>query len=400
MQSTYLFPLEQELWFQALSELDEDLEAKKNPNLSYRKLLRQLANKNYQNLLHAFAESLIYRNSSLSEAVMQNKLSEGLELAALADLELVSGLLRRDWHGDCEVLTKTPLVPLDQLSKATQDNHVTSTMQKLRGTVSDLWLHLKNHYKQHGTGLLAKYNAFKFSNQILEGIAHPVDISLTQLQQLESQVGSLKANTEAFLKGFLAQHCLLYGPRGSGKSTAVRALLKDYASAGLRLVELAPYELNDLEPLMESLRGRPHFYIIFVDDLSFDADDNSYQPLKTLLEGSITQKPSNTLIYATSNRRNLVKEQFSDRPDPLNDDVHGWDTQNEKLALSDRFGLSITFPSASQKRYLEIVTGLAKKHNLDSNDLRARAIRYAEWGNGYSGRTAQQFITSSLAGLA
>ncbi len=400
MQSTYLFPLEQELWFQALSELHEDLENKLNPEKSYKNLLRQLTNARYENVSHAFADSLIYKNSSLSESLMQGAFSQGLELAALADLELITGWLRRDWHDESVLLSKTSLVPLEQLSNSTSDSHITSMIQKLRGNVGDLWQHLQSHYKQHGTGLLAKYRAFKYSHQKLEGIEHPVDISLTQLQQLESQVSSLKANTEAFLKGFLAQHCLLYGPRGSGKSTAVRALLKDYASAGLRLVELAAYELNDLETLMETLRGRPHYYIIFVDDLSFDADDNSYQPLKTLLEGSITQKPRNTLIYATSNRRNLVKEQFTDRPDPLNDDVHGWDTQNEKLALSDRFGLSITFPSASQKRYLEIVMGLAQKNNLLTNDLKARAIRYAEWGNGYSGRTAQQFITTAIAGLA
>jgi hypothetical protein len=143
------------------------------------------------------------------------------------------------------------------------------------------------------------------------------------------------------------------------------------------------------------IRLRPHCYILFVDDLSFEQGDNSYHQLKTLLEGSLTARPDNVLIYATSNRRHLVKEQFSDRPDPLNDDVHGWDTHHERLALSDRFGLTITFPDASQQRYLEIVKGLVNFENLEIENLDERAIRFAEWGNGYSGRTAQQFVDSA-----
>ena len=166
------------------------------------------------------------------------------------------------------------------------------------------------------------------------------------------------------------------------------------------MVELAAVELASLPDLVLELRTSPHRFIVFVDDLSFESGDTSYQPLKSILEGSLAAQPENVLIYATSNRRHLIKEQFSDRPDPLNDDVHRWDTQHEKLALSDRFGLTITFPNPSQKRYLEIVMGLATQEKLESDDLRQRAIRFADWGNGYSGRTAQQFIDSVKAGLA
>ena len=165
-----------------------------------------------------------------------------------------------------------------------------------------------------------------------------------------------------------------------------------YADQGLRLIELQPAELNDLENVIERLRAQPLKFILFVDDLSFESGDNRYQPLKTLLDGSLNSRPDNVLIYATSNRRHLVREQFSDRPDPLNEDVHRWDTHNERLALSDRFGLTITFPSASQKRYLELVKGLADAKALAVDQLEARAIQFAEWGNGYSGRTAQQFM--------
>jgi uncharacterized protein len=118
---------------------------------------------------------------------------------------------------------------------------------------------------------------------------------------------------------------------------------------------LAPKDLIALPEVIETVRFHPHRFVIFVDDLNFEAGDNAYGPLKTLLEGSLTERPDNVLVYATSNRRHLVREHFSDRPDPLSDDVHAWDTHNERLALSDRFGLTITFPDATQQRYLDIV---------------------------------------------
>ncbi len=260
------------------------------------------------------------------------------------------------------------------------------------------------HYRQHGSGHLARYGAFRWTGQRLEGIAYPARSELSRLVGLERPLEQLIQNTEAFLACKPAQHTLLYGPRGSGKSTAVKSLLSRYEERGLRLIELpAPY-LSNLPKVIDLLRGRPHRYVLFVDDLSFGKDDVGYAPLKTLLEGSLTERPENILVYATSNRRHLVSESFSDRPDPLNDpsynDVHAWDTQHERLALADRFGLTLTFPNATQSRYLEIVRGLAARAGMEVDDLDAKAVRYAEWGNGYSGRTAQQFIERLTAGLA
>ena len=221
-----------------------------------------------------------------------------------------------------------------------------------------------------------------------------MDTDVKRLVGLERPLGRLQKNTLAFLKHKPAHHTLLYGPRGSGKSTAVRSLLKSYYSDGLRLIELSAHDVLDLPEIVELLRLRPHRYLIFIDDLSFEPGDNSYHPLKSLLKGSLTQRPDNVLIYATSNRRHLVKEQFSDRPDPLNEDVHAWDTHNERLALSDRFGLTLTFPDVLQQGYLEIVKGLLQYEKLTIENLEESAIRFAEWGNGYSGRTAQQFVDS------
>ncbi len=158
--------------------------------------------------------------------------------------------------------------------------------------------------------------------------------------------------------------------------------------------------MGALPEISEQLRGRPHRYLIFTDDLSFEAGSSAYGPLKSLLEGSLTARPENILIYATSNRRHLVLERFGDRPDPSNADVHAWDTQHERLALADRFGLVITFPDATQRRYLDIVRGLAGRDRLTDPDLEERAVRFAEWGNGYSGRTAEQFVRALKSGLA
>ena len=207
---------------------------------------------------------------------------------------------------------------------------------------------LVTHYAQHGAGPLARYRAFRWTGQRLEGITHSAQGD-SQLVGLARPLAQLTQNTEAFLDHKPAQHTLLYGPRGSGKSTAVKRLLPRYEGRGLRLIELSAAHLFDLLSVVEPLRGRPHRYILFVDDLSFGKDDAGYAPLKTLLEGSLTERPHNVLIYATSNRRHLVTESFSERPDPSNDDVHAWDTQHERLALADRFGLTLTFPNASSR---------------------------------------------------
>jgi predicted AAA+ superfamily ATPase len=229
---------------------------------------------------------------------------------------------------------------------------------------------------------------------------YPSETEADRLVAVERQIASLRENTERFLNRNPAHNTLLYGPRGSGKSTAVRGLLKAYHAESLRLVEISPSDLIDLPLIVEQLRKQPHRFVLFVDDLSFELSDHRYQPLKTLLEGSLTSRPENILVYATSNRRHLVTERFSERPDPLDDDVHGWDTQNERLALADRFGLTITFPTATQQRFLLIVEELARREGLGGSVTTERALEYARWGNGLSGRTAQQFIDSVKAEIS
>ena len=254
---------------------------------------------------------------------------------------------------------------------------------------------LAEYYQQFGTGLFAQYRAFRWQSGHLIGITHPDPIELTELAGYESQKAALIKNTECLLAGYPALHVLLYGSRGTGKSSLIKGLLNQYGDRGLRLIEVAKSELNDLPTVQEQLRDVPLKFIIFVDDLSFEEDDDAFKALKVVLEGSVTARSPNVVVYATSNRRHLVREFFDDRPRPRDsDEVHAWDTVQEKLSFSDRFGLTLTFESANQDTYLQIVRHLAQQSRmaLSHNELESRALQWATRHNGRSGRTARQFI--------
>jgi uncharacterized protein len=186
---------------------------------------------------------------------------------------------------------------------------------------------------------------------------------------------------------------LLYGSRGTGKSSLIKALLPEFGDQGLRLIEVPKQELIELPQILEQLRGLPQKFIVFVDDLSFEADEAAFKSLKVVLEGGVVNRPKNIAVYATSNRRHLIREFFADRPRPQdNDEVHQWDTVQEKLSFGDRFGLTLTFQPADQDTYLYIVHHLATDILIDPADLDFRALQWATQQNGRSGRTARQFV--------
>lgn len=260
---------------------------------------------------------------------------------------------------------------------------------------------LAQYYRQHGVGLFARFRAFRYSTGQLIGIAVPDPIQLEELAGYDAQREALLKNTEFLLAGYPALHVLLYGSRGSGKSSLVKGLLHRYEH--LRLIEVGKSELTHLPEIVERLRSLPQKFIIFVDDLSFEEDDDAFKSLKVVLEGNLTARPQNMVVYATSNRRHLIREFFSDRPRPSNaEEVNAWDTLQEKLSFSDRFGLTLTFESANQDTYLEIVRHLAELAALDLpwEDIRDRALQWATRHNGRSGRTARQFVDFLRAEIA
>ncbi len=263
------------------------------------------------------------------------------------------------------------------------------------GNWADAVEDLANYYRQCGTGLLAESAAMEWRGGQLVGIPYPDTVSLSELVGYESQKEILVKNTKFLLAGYPALHVLLYGSRGSGKSSLVKGLLNQYKDKNLRLIEVTKSALNDLPLIVEKLRGAPQKFIIFVDDLSFEEDNDAFKALKAVLEGTVIARPENVVVYATSNRRHLVREFFEDRPSPRdNDEVNSWDTVQEKLSFSDRFGLTLTFESADQNTYLNIVRHRAKraKIKLKAKDLEFRALQWATRHNGRSGRTARQFV--------
>ncbi|QQE66106.1 hypothetical protein GFS31_28030 [Leptolyngbya sp. BL0902] len=262
---------------------------------------------------------------------------------------------------------------------------------------------LAAHYQRHGAGVLAQYHVFTWQGQALQGVAQPDPVRLETLAAYDHPRQQLLHNTLALLRGYPALNVLLYGSRGSGKSSLVKALVNEYGAQGLRLVEVPKPALQALPQIVDRLRSAPQKFIIFVDDLSFEEDDDAFKSLKVVLEGSVTARPQNVVVYATSNRRHLVREYFSDRPRPSDqDEIQSWDTVQEKLSFSDRFGLTLTFEPADQPTYLAIVQHLANQAQLtiSDEDLRARALQWATRHNGRSGRTARQFIDWLTADLA
>lgn len=257
---------------------------------------------------------------------------------------------------------------------------------------------LAGYYRQAGAGLFGQYVAFRWVSPggYLEGIAEPDAIRFEELIGYQSQRQELAANTERFLAGLPANNLLLYGDRGTGKSSTVKALLNQYGGRGLRLVEVSKSVLGEFPSIIRQLRERPQRFILFADDLSFEESEVGYKELKAVLEGSLESRPTNVLIYATSNRRHLVRERFSDR-EPVSGqdgDVRGNDTIQEKLSLADRFGVTILFTTPDRALYLDIVRGLAQQRSLslEDSELERRALLWEAWQNGRSGRTARQFI--------
>ncbi len=252
-----------------------------------------------------------------------------------------------------------------------------------------------------GTALFERATALRWDARRGSGRLRPIErpqlFDLEDLVGIDSALDRLIANTEQFLAGLPFNHVLLHGERGTGKSSAVRGLLERYADGGLRIVELHRADLLDLPDVLELLARAPQRFVIFCDDLSFDSGDPGYRELKAALEGSLAAPAPNVCIVATSNRRHLIQERVSDNAQIGLDaagDLHVGETVDEKLALSDRFGLVIGFYPFDQDAYLEVVKHYAAKAALETpwEELRAEALRWALRRASRSGRSAKQFV--------
>lgn len=261
---------------------------------------------------------------------------------------------------------------------------------------------LTEYYRKNGTGIFGKYYSLRWIKEDeqgkLVGVKNPDNITLDQLYEYEREQRKVLQNTEQFLKGYPANNVLLYGDRGTGKSSTVKALVNEYGIKGLRLVEIQRQDLKDFPMIIDCLAKHSLKFILYVDDLSFGEQETQYRELKALLEGGLETRPRNIVVYATSNRRHLVQENFNDRSitglDPDNEDVRYMDTMQEKLSLADRFGIAVTFTAPDQKRYLSIVEKLAEERdlNIEQEELFQMALKWELSYNSRSARTAKQFI--------
>ena len=353
-------------------------------------------------------------DNPFSRAAQQHAYAEipfGLRQAALHDLKALGQLYRLNGQGLARAIGAALAAPPDWLDlDGLGPERPISPLGRLFANAAtddawdDLLPALAAHYHRYGVGRFAEFLAFRWHRQTSQGTLVPVrrpdPITFDELIGYAEQRRVVRQNTEHFLAGLPAHNLLLYGERGTGKSSTVKALLHAYADRGLRLIEVAKSALGDFPEIVEMLADRRERFILFVDDLSFDENETGYKELKAVLEGSVEARPENILVYATSNRRHLIQERFGDRALP-SDDVHVQDTLQEKLSLADRFGQTVIFLSPDQEQYLAIVTGLAERRQLpiEPTQLRRQALQWAAWNNGRSGRTARQFIDELTAEL-
>lgn len=296
----------------------------------------------------------------------------------------------------------------DQIYNKNISQKVQQLSIDIENTNSDdeLYQVITDFYKAYGVGKFGLNKAFRVGeddeSELLIPITNTSEVVLDDLVGYEIQKKALIENTEAFVQGRRANNVLLFGDAGTGKSTSVKAILNQYYDQGLRLIEVYKHQFKDLTRIIATVKNRNYRFIIYMDDLSFEEFEIEYKYLKAVIEGGLEPKPENVLIYATSNRRHLIKETWNDRNDMSDDGLHRSDTIQEKLSLVNRFGVTIGYFKPNPKEFLNIVQTLASRYpelNMSEQELRVQANAWEMRHGGLSGRTAQQFIDHLLGTL-
>lgn len=287
-------------------------------------------------------------------------------------------------------------------------NRIIKLAEELSGAADDnTFLNtVCDFYKDAGVGCIGLFKAFRVGHDdndrpVITPVISVEHKYLKDLIGYDIQKKKITDNTEAFLAGNKANNVLLFGDSGTGKSSCIKAILNEYYDDGLRMIEIYKHQFKDLSAIINQVKDRNYKFIIYMDDLSFEEFEIEYKFLKAVIEGGLEKRPDNVLIYATSNRRHLVREKYSDKEE-RDDDLHTRDTVAEKLSLSARFGVSVYFGSPDKKLFNEIVKGLAQKNNIkvDENTLLMEANKWELSHGGLSGRTAEQFISYMVSAYA
>ena len=364
----------------------------------------------YGNLWHCYLTDILVNdeNSYSCAAEMRGYADGTLNRAALHDLRIFKELYDFDLLKMAEALGADDFDIVLSYEAGERESHVYNTRicsricalaQKLSGsrTAEEMKDTLTQFYGEYGVGKFGLHKAFRVARADglvrIEPVSKTAHVCLSDLVGYELAKKKLIENTEAFVNGKKANNCLLYGDAGTGKSTCIKALANEYYSKGLRIIEVYKHQFQDLNEVVAQIKNRNYRFIIYMDDLSFEEFEIEYKYLKAVIEGGLEKKPDNVLIYATSNRRHLIRENFRDREE-RDEDLHINDTVQEKLSLSSRFGVTIYFGSPDMKQFQEIVRRLAEKEGIEipEQELLAKANQWELSHGGLSGRTAQQFI--------
>lgn len=364
----------------------------------------------YGNLWHCYLANLLVSNeNSYSKACeIRGEIAGTINQAALHDIVIFKELYDFDFTPVMETLSVPEYAMLMDYQVSSQESKVYNT--RICARICDLAARFqKNHtpeemkatltafYKDYGVGKFGLHKSFRIVHKEdgahIEPILNIAHVKLSDLVGYEIAKQKLVDNTEAFVDGKKANNCLLYGDAGTGKSSSIKGIANEYYDRGLRIIEVYKHQFQDLNDVISQIKNRNYKFIIYMDDLSFEDFEIEYKYLKAVIEGGLEKKPENVLIYATSNRRHLVREKFSDKEDRV-DDLHKGDTVAEKLSLVSRFGVTIYFGAPNKKEFQEIVRVLAERYGvvMEEEKLLLEANKWELAHGGLSGRTAQQFI--------
>ena len=328
--------------------------------------------------------SLCYEENPYADLIARGGDDPALVQAARQDVALFNELARTDGSEFVELLGKL-------LGEAYAET-VEALPRWTAGRAID-FEELTGFYRMHGAGLFAKYRAFLWEDGQLYPVEHPDSPRPEELLGYEMQREQVIANTRALVAGHLVNNVLLFGDSGTGKSATVKSLLTQPGLEALRLIEVQKDGLSGMTKLIRTLRTKPQKFILFIDDLAFDQDDKVFSDLKTILEGGLEPRPANVAVYATSNRRHLVRQTFSER---AGEEVDTFETIAEKTALSERFGLRIPYQNMDKRGYLALIDHLAAREGIEMEQekLHFAAMQWDIRHGGRTPRSAKQFIAS------
>ena len=365
----------------------------------------------YGNLWHCYLTNLLVNNENSYSCAceMRGEVEGGINELVLHDIAIFKEFFDYDFTEMMEVLKAPEFAVILAYEGSSADSKIYN--RRIRDRICTLAQHfvkdesaeamkatLTQFYREYGVGDLGLHKAFRVEHTEegativpIRNIAH---VYLDDLVGYEIPKQKLRENTEAFVAGRRANNCLLFGDAGTGKSSCVKAIANEYYERGLRIIELYKHQFQDLNAVIGQVKNRNYKFIIYMDDLSFEDFEVEYKYLKALIEGGLEKKPANVLIYATSNRRHLIRENYSDKADRRDEDMHAGDTVQEKLSLVYRFGVTIFFGSPDKKQFQQIVKTLAVRNglNVPEEELLLLANKWELSHGGLSGRTAQQFI--------